>query len=179
MRKFVLVLAVLTACGAADCGKDAPGDRLARAAAESTAHLALPASFRPPADGTLTGAQIDKYVKVRRAAKGRTDAEASRAVGVDPDEFAWVRSRIVEGLLEADRRRVRAASEAVYGKTIASLRETRRAVRDPATARTVDEQIAGLERERLALRRPEAVPPALAANARLVATRRAEIDGPP
>lgn len=178
MRKIALVLAVGTACAAAGCGKDAPADRLARAA-QSTARLALPATFRPPADGALTGAHIDLYVKVRRAAKGRTDAEASRAVGVDPDEFAWVRSRIVEGLLEADRRRVRAASEAVYGKTIASLRETRRAVRDPATARSVDDQIAGLERERAALRRPEAVPPALAGNARLLAARRAEIDGPP
>ncbi|MDQ2870797.1 MAG: hypothetical protein M3S32_08650 [Acidobacteriota bacterium] len=178
MRKIALVVVFGTACAAAGCGRDAPADRLARAA-ESTARLALPTAFRPPPDGTLTGAQVDLYVKVRRAAKGRTDAEASRAVGVDPDEFAWVRSRIVEGLLEADRRRVRAASEVVYGKTIASLRETRRAVRDAATARTVDEQIAGLERERVQLRRPEAVPPALAANARLVAARRSEIDGPP
>ncbi len=179
MRRIPLTLLLAAAGAAAACGRGAPANRLARAAAASTERLAQPAVFRPPADGMLTEAQVDRYVKVRRAAKGRTDAEASRAVGVDPDEFAWVRSRIIEGLLEADRRRVRAASDEVYGRTIASLRETRRAVRDASIARTVDEQIAGLERERATLRRAEPVSPALTANARRVAARRAEIDGPP
>lgn len=181
MRRFRLALAPVAAAAAlaAACGRGAPADRLARAAAESTARLALPAAFRPPDDGVLTDGQIDRYIKVRRVARGRTDAEASRAVGVNPDEFAWVRSRIIEALLESDRRRVRAAAVEVYGKTISSLRETRRAVRDPATGRTVDEQIAGLERERATLRRAEPVTPALAANARRVAPRRAEIEGPP
>ncbi len=179
MRRIFPALALGTAALAAACGKGAPANRLARAAAESTARLAQRAAFRPPADGALTDRHVDLYVKVRRAAKGRTDADASRAVGVDPDEFAWVRSRIIEGLLEADRRRVRAASDEVYGKTIASLRETRRAVRDAATGRSVDEQIGGLERERATLRRAEPVSAALAANARRVAARRADIDGPP
>ena len=179
MRRIPLALVLGAAGAAVACGRGAPANRLARAAAESTARLAHPAAFRPPADGVLKEAQVDLYVKVRRAAKGRTDAEASRAVGVDSDEFAWVRSRIIEGLLEADRRRVRAASDEVYGKTIVSLRETRRAVRDASTGRTLDEQIAGLERERATLRRAEPVTPALAANARRVAARRADIDGPP
>ncbi|MEP6801690.1 MAG: hypothetical protein ABJC07_07125 [Acidobacteriota bacterium] len=179
MRRITLTLLFGAAGAAAACGRGAPADRLARAAAASTARLAQTAVFRPPADGMLTEAQVDRYVKVRRAAKGRTDAEASRAVGVDPEEFAWVRSRIIEGLLEADRRRVRSASDEVYGRTIASLRETRRAVREASIARSVDEQIAGLERERATLRRAEPVSPALAANARRVAARRGEIDGPP
>jgi hypothetical protein len=161
------------------CGNGTPAaQRLTRAAAES-ARRAVPVAFRPPADGLLTDAQIERYIRVRRAAKGRTDAQASRAVGVDPDEFAWIRARVAEALLESDRRRVRAASDEVYGKTIASLRETRRGIRDAATARSVDEQIAGLERERASIRKPETVAPAVGYNARKVAARRAEIDGPP
>jgi hypothetical protein len=161
------------------CGNDTPpARRLTRAAAQA-ARLAVPVVFRPPGDGLLTDAHIERYIRVRRAAKGRTDAQASRAVGIDPDEFAWIRARVAEALLESDRRRVRAASDEVYGKTIASLRETRRGIRDAATARSVDEQIAGLERERASIRRTETVAAAVASNARKVAPRRAELDGPP
>lgn len=169
----------IVAALAADCGKNAPSpEELARAAAAS-ARLAVPVAFQPPADGLLTDSQIDRYIRVRRAAKGSTDAEAARAVGVDPDEFAWVRARIAEALLEADRRRVRAASDEVYGKTIASLRETRRAVQDPSTTRSIDEQIVLLERERASIHRPEPLTLALAGNARRVAARRADIDASP
>lgn len=145
--------------------------------AVARAGLQVRAAFRPPADGLLTDAQIDRYVRVRRAAKGRSDEDAARAVGFDPDELAWVRTRVDEALLEADRRRVRAASDEVYGKTIATLRETRRAVHDEKDARALDEQIAGLERERATLRRPDTVSPALAANSKRVAARRADIEG--
>ena len=67
----------------------------------------------------------------------------------------------------------------MYAKTIAGLRETRKAVKDPREARGVDEQIAGLEKERAALRRPEEVPPSVMANSKRVAARRAEIEGRP
>jgi hypothetical protein len=175
-----VVALALSATLASRCGKEAPSRaRLARVAAESRARLASSLSFQSPADGLLTEAQIDRYVKVRRAAKGRSDEDASRAVGVDLDEFAWVRSRIFESLLEADRRRVRTAADEVFGRTIASLRETRKSARDAATVRSLDEQIAGLERERAGLRKPEPVSAAVAANARRVAVRRAEIDGLP
>jgi hypothetical protein len=98
---------------------------------------------------------------------------------VDPDEVAWVRARVDEALIEADSRRVRAASDEVYARTIASLRETRKSVRDAASARSVDEQIAGLERERATLRRPSSAPPAVIENARKVAARRADLESPP
>jgi hypothetical protein len=71
---------------------------------------------------------------------------------------------------------VRAASDTVYARTVASLRESRKSARDPATARTLDEQIAGLERERAAIRKPDAAPAAVLANARLVAGRRSDVD---
>lgn len=173
LRGLVLLAAV---SGAASCGKDVAARRTVPLTAVARAGLAARPGFQPPADGLLTDGQIDRYVRVRRAAKGRSDEDAARAVGVDPDELAWVRSRIDEALLESDRRRVRAASDEVYGKTIAALKETRRSVRDEKDGRTVDEQIAGLERERATLRRPDTVSPALAANSKRVAARRTEID---
>ena len=95
---------------------------------------------------------------------------------MDPDEFAWVRARIVEALVALDGSRVREESGETYARAIASLRETLKSVRDPRTSRTVESQIAALERERAGMRRSEALPPALAANVRKVAARRAELD---
>ena len=172
-------LAGAALASAASCGKDEAARRSAPLTAVAQAGVRLRLGFQPPADGLLTEAQIDRYVRVRRAAKGRPDPDAARAVGVDPDEFAWVRARVDEGLLEADRRRIRATSDEVYGKTIAALRETRKAVKEPKEARGLDEQIAGLERERAALRRADDVSPAVVANSRRVAARRAEIEGRP
>jgi hypothetical protein len=154
------------------CGRgEAPSAGKPAAAARVLAR-----QFKPPADGLLTDAQIDRFVAVRRAARGRTEADAARALRVDPEEHAWVRARVVEALTALDERRVRAASAETYARTLAQLQETRRAVRDPATAKALDEQIAGLERERSAWRKPGSLPPAVAANARRVEQRRAEIE---
>jgi len=163
------------------CGKDSrelravPRTAVARAGAGLEGRL----RFQPPADGLLTEAQLDRYVKVRRTSKGRSDRDAAGVVGADPDEVAWVRARVDEALLEADRRRIRASADEVYGKTLASLRETRKSVKDEKEGRALDEQIAGLERERAALRKADAVPPAIAANAKRVAARRAELEARP
>ncbi len=132
--------------------------------------------FRPPADGLLSNGQLDLYVRVRRAAHGRSDEDAARAVGADPEEFSWVRARIVEALVTLDTRRVRATAEETYARTLAALNETRKSVKDKDTLRTIDEQIAGLEKERASWKRAEALPAAVASNAARVAARRAEID---
>jgi hypothetical protein len=165
--------ALLLACAAAQaCGKtEAPA-----AAKRMAAHVVPVLQFAPPSDGLLTDAQIDRFVAVRRAARGRTEAEAARALGVDPDEHAWVRARILEAEVALNERRVRAISAETYARTLAQLHQTRGAVRDPATARSIDEQIAALERERSAWKKPEPLPPAVAANAKRVERRRAEIE---
>ena len=160
------------ACAAIACGK-------AEAPAAGKPVVALPAlvrHFTPPANGLLTEAELDRYVSVRRAARGRTEADAARALGVDPDEHAWVRARVVEALTALDERRVRAASAETYARTVAQLHETRKSVRDPETAKSIDEQIAGLERERAAWKKPAPLPPPVAANLRRVEKRRAEIE---
>lgn len=132
--------------------------------------------FRPPADGLLTDAQLDRYVRVRRAARGRTEVEAARAVGADLDEYAWVRARVVEALVALDEKKVRAASEETYAKTIAALRQARQESRDRVSQRTLDEQIAALERERGSLKQLDAVPVSVSLNAKRIAPRRAEIE---
>jgi hypothetical protein len=112
---------------------------------------------------------------VRRAARGRSEEEAARAVGADPEELAWVRSRVVEALVFLDTAQVRSASEGTYTRTIAAVKEAVKSVKDRETLRRLNEQIAQLERERASLKPPEA-PPAVAANARRVATRRADVE---
>ena len=136
----------------------------------------LPPRFEPPPDGLLTDRHLDLYGKVRRAARDRSESDAARALGVDPDEFAWVRARIVEALVALDATRVRDASAQTYTHAIASLRTTLKSVRDPAIARTVESQIAALERERSGLRQADPLPAALAANSRKVAARRTELE---
>lgn len=138
--------------------------------------IAARAGFEPPADRLLTPRHLDLYVKVRRAAKDRSDADAARALGVDSDEYAWVRARIVEAVVAADEARVRTAAAGTYDRTLASLRKTLEAVRDRETARTIQSEIAALERERAGMRRPDPLPNDVAANARLVASRRAELE---
>lgn len=132
--------------------------------------------FEPPADRLLTGRHLDLYVRVRRAAKDRSEADAARALGVDPDEFAWVRARIIEALVAQDEARVRSGAAGTYDRTIASLRKTLESVRDRETSRTIQAQIAALERERGGMRRPDPLPSDIAANARLVGSRRAELE---
>jgi len=163
--------AVCLAAGA--CGRNSPRKPTARAGLPG---IPVVIRFKPPADGLLTDAQIDRYVRARRAARGRSDEEASRAVGVDPEEFGWVKTRIVEALVALDTAQLRTAAEATYGRTIASLKESARSVKDRETLRRMEEQIAALERERGSLKAGDKPPAAVAANARRVAPRRAEIE---
>ena len=132
--------------------------------------------FHPPADGLLTEGQLDRYVRVRRAARGRSEEETARAVGVDPEELAWVRSRVVEALVSLDTAQVRSAADGTYARTIAAVREAAKSVKNPETLRRLNEQIALLERERASLKSPESPPAAVAANARRVAARRADLE---
>jgi hypothetical protein len=97
-------------------------------------------------------------------------------VGVHPEEFAWVRSRVVEALVLLDTAQVRSGAEATYARTIASLKEAARSVKDRETLRRLNEQVNLLERERANLKAPEAPPAAVAANARRLALRRADLE---
>ena len=172
---FLAALAIGISAGA--CRREKAGKAIATVSrAAASAEAALRPEFVPPADRLLTDRHLDLYVKVRRAARDRSESDAARALGIDPDEFAWVRARIVEALVALDEARVRQAASETYARTIASLRQTLRSVRDPQTARAVEGAIAGLERERAGIRVPDPLPADVAANARKVAGRRAELE---
>lgn len=129
--------------------------------------------FRPAPDGLLTDAQVALFLEVRRTASGRLEA-STRASGYDPEELAWVRARIVEALLALDTRQGVEAALDSYAKSIADLRETRRATRDAKASARVDMEIAALERDRASLRKG-GFPPSTLKNAARIAPRRAEI----
>jgi hypothetical protein len=164
---------VVCAVSLAACRREKAGDPTPATRAPA---IGGPTRFEAPADRLLTSRHLDLYVRVRRAAKDRSDADAARALGVDPDEFAWVRARIVEAVVAGDEARVRAAAAGTYDRTIASLRGTLEGVRDRETARTIQAQVAALERERAGMRRPDPLPNDVAANVRLVGNRRAELE---
>ena len=170
-RAILALVLVMTALPAAACRRLETRDL---DAVRALRVRALP-RFRPPADGVFTAAQLDAFLRVRRAAGNRTEAQAASALGADPVEIAWVRARIVEGLLALEARQVTDAAFESYGGAIARLREARRSTRDPKTAARLDVEIAGLERERASLRKGEPPAPASLKNAARLAPRRAEL----
>ncbi len=170
-RSCRILLLAVAACGRREQAASLDAVRALRSRVEGR--------FEPPADGHLTEAQIDLYLRVRReAGPAGSNVEAGRVLGALPGEFAWVRGRIVEGLLALDAQKVTSAALESYGKSIAALRDVRRRVADsaPRDAAKLDGQIAALERERATLRASEAVAPGAAANAARIARRRTEIE---
>jgi hypothetical protein len=137
----------------------------------------LEGRFVPPADGRLTDAQIDMFLRVRKAAVTEgSDSEAAMRLTVSPAEFDWVRARILEALLALDSRQASAAVFDAYGHAIEALREARRGAVDRASAAKVEGEIAAFERERATLRRPDPLAAVVAANSARVEKRRAEIE---
>jgi hypothetical protein len=178
-RAIVLLVAGTVGLCDLSCRRERTGGGAAPTSGPPAAAGPLRPQFQPPANRLLTDRHLDVYVKVRRAARDRSEADAARALGIDSDEFAWVRARVVEALVALDEAHVRQQSSETYARTIASLRQTLKSVRDPETARTVEAQIAGLERERTGMRASDPLPADVAANARKVAGRRAELEAAP
>ncbi len=172
-RATTTFLALALAAGAAACKRDEPGRLNPVRAIRSR----VEPGFRPPADGRLTAARLDTYVRVRRAVRGAaSDADAARGLGVDPAEYDWIRGRIIEALAVLDSRRVAESGQESYGRAVESLRAARESAADPKTAERIDAEIGALERERAQLRRPDPVAPAALSNAALVEAKRAEIE---
>jgi hypothetical protein len=172
-RGAALILAIALAAAAGACKRAEPGGLDPVRAIRGR----LEPRFRTPADGRLTDAQIETYLRVRRAVRGTASEEAAaHALGVDPAEVDWVRGRIIEAFSLLDSRRVAESGTEAYTRAIASLRQARATAGDPRTAAKLDAEIAGAERERAALKRPDPAPRAAAANAARLAPRRAEIE---
>ena len=172
-RAFAILSAAWLLLGGIGCG------RTERASAEAVRAVRsrLEPRFEPPADARLTDAQIDMYIRVRRAAgdSGST-AQAARQLGGSPGEFDWVRSRIIEALIALDSRQATAAAVEGYNRALATLREARRGAMNAASANRIESEIAALERERQTIRRPDPFNAVVAVNAARIEKRRAEIE---
>jgi hypothetical protein len=191
----ILAVALLAACrGRAPSPKPRPRPSARPIEAER---------YKPPADGRLQPAQIDLYVRVlQKEAEHRSpppapdesrrsgmslatgvdvflapDTAAARELGINTEEFAWVKERIVEAETAIEARDNLEAALETYRRSLATLRATREKVEDPKIQATLDSQIASLEQESARTRR-ELVQPSSAAskaNEQLVSRRRAEI----
>ena len=129
--------------------------------------IVLVRKFSPPADGLLTDTQIDRYIARApgRARANRRRRRAGRSASTPTSSPGCGR-----GCSRPPSRSTRSGSAPPPPRPTRArspqLHETRAAVRDAATLRTIDEQIAALEKERAAWKKPEPPPPAIAANAR-------------
>jgi hypothetical protein len=159
--------------------------------------------YTPPADGRLRAEQIGLYVRVlRREAERRApppppaearksgmslehgidvflppDTAAARDLGINTEEFAWVKERIVETETALDARDNLRASLETYRRSLATLRSTRDKVADRKIRATLDSQMTALEQESARTRRELAQQPSPASqfNQELVARHRDEI----
>lgn len=158
-------------------------------------------AYRPPADAILTVAQVEAFLKVREATVrsysspgGRAPLEgeegisratlaraaemrAARQLSVPPEEYLWVRERILEAEAAAVTASLNADVLALLDKTLVSLRNRRSSAPDEASRQLLDEQIASFEAEAVRVRREagEKEPEAIRANLRVLAPYRQKI----
>lgn len=151
-------------------------------------------AYRPPADAILTVAQVEAFLKVREAtirsysspaARAPLEGEegisratlarasemrAARQLAVPPEEYLWVRERILEAEAAASTAKLNADVLALLGKTLTSLRSRRPSAPDEASRQLLDEQIASFEAEAVRVRREagEKEPEAIRANLRVL-----------
>lgn len=194
---FPLVVAL--AFGAGACREASPGGGAGRDSRRPS--LTEREAYRPPADAILTVAQIEAFLKVREATirsysspGGRAPLEgeegisratqaraaemrAARQLAVPPEEYLWVRERILEAEAAAVTASLNADVLALLEKTLASLRNRRSSAPDEASRQLLDEQIASFEAEAVRVRREagEKEPEAIRANLKILAPYRQKI----
>ena len=192
-------LVATLALGAGAC-REAPSGGSADRGARRPA-LTEREAYRPPADAILTVAQIEAFLKVREATvrsysspgaraplegeegiSGATLARASemraaRQLAVPPEEYLWVRERILEAEAAAITAKLNADVLALLDKTLASLRARRPSAPDDASRKLLDEQIASFEAEAVRVRREagEKEPEAIRANLKVLGPYRQRI----
>jgi len=194
---FPLVAAL--ALGAGACRDSASGE----SRPEETRRPALSEreGYRPPDDAILTATQVEDFLKVQEAtvrtfsAPGEpvplegeegisratlaraAEMRAARRLAVPPEEYLWVRERILEAEAAAATARLNADVLALLDRTLSSLRERRPSAPDEASVRLLDEQIASFEAEAARVRREaaEKEPEAIRANLKVLGPYRQKI----
>ncbi|MBK8598072.1 MAG: hypothetical protein IPN83_21345 [Holophagales bacterium] len=194
---FPLVVALVLGGGA--CREASPAQSPDREARRPP--LTEREAYRPPADSILTVAQVEAFLKVRdatirsysspgaraplegeegisRATLARAaEMRAARQLAVPPEEYLWVRERILEAEAASITAKLNADVLALLEKTLASLRTRRLAAPDDASRQLLDGQIASFEAEAVRVRREagEKEPEAVRANLMLLGPWRQRI----
>lgn len=161
----MILAAVVTAAALTGCRRDATpagGPAPAPRAAEAPRP-----SYRPPADGKLTKAQVEAYLGVLEKVKLETsrrppgsvlapgdplntesaDVAAARARGWNIAEYLWVRERVLEAEAAGLGDRLMASHLAMLERTLAELRTRRSSAPDEGSKKLLAEQIANFEAE--------------------------------
>jgi hypothetical protein len=193
VRVSILSAGLLAALFAAACRDAPPSPGFPLESRRSG--LAERESYRPPADGVLTAAQVETLLKVREttlrfasrpgprvplegeegisgAAEARaSEIRAARALSVPVEEYLWVRERILEAEAAALTAKLNADVLALLGKTLDTLRDRRRTAPDEDSRQVLDGQIASFEAEAARVRREagETEPASVRANRKVLA----------
>lgn len=200
---FVLALALgLGVAGASACGGGssgaAGGGPGSPAGGDPQRSDRVRETYRPPADGRVTRAQVEAYERVLGAAvesmkahppqrsagtslgEGETapDVAAARRERIDPEEYLWVRERVLEAEASVATARLNSDAIAILERTLAELRLRRSAAADEGSRKLLDEQVGifsgEVERLRREAREPE--PPSVRENVKLLEPRRARLE---
>lgn len=195
MRAPLVIAGLFAALAASGCGDDmSSGEAPVESRRSGTVERE---SYRPPDDGVLTAAQVERFLKVREAAlrapaaparpgdegiSGATEARAAeltaaRSLSVPVEEYLWVRERILEAEAAALTAKLNSDVLALLEKTLASLRERRPSAPDDASRKLLDEQIASFEAEaaRVRVEAGEKEPDSVSANLKVLAPFRQKL----
>ncbi len=192
-----LLVAVTLALAAGACGRSETAPEASKAA--GPAFETRVESYRPPADGRLVPGQIEKYIEVRTRASQRAarpvpeppeqqglgdallatppDLEAARALGVNTEEYLWVKEKIHE----AEGARLAAKLDADFidllTKNLATLAKRRAEAQDEPSRKLLSEQLATFENElsRVKSEQKELEPEDVRANMRILVPFRARL----
>lgn len=152
--------------------------------------------YEPPADAKLTPAQVAMYLGIQRAMVTRLrggasapqaenapldtglDEKLARESGANPEEYLWVRGRVLDARLARSQRALHAPLAALLEKSRAELEKSRSVAADDRTRAVVEEQLraveAEIERERQ--REKPREEPSTTANLALLERHLAELD---
>ncbi len=159
---LVLPAALTAACGRPSSPPRAPGEAAAPRPTEPPR-----ATYKAPADGRLTKAQVEAFLGVleqlkadrsRRAAAapasptdpldlGAPDVAAAQARGLNPAEYVWVREKVLEAEAAALSERLNASHLAMLERALGELKTRRATAPDEGSKKLLSEQIANFEAE--------------------------------
>src|SRR4030095_12202991 len=146
--------------------------------------------YKPPADGRLTGRQVEMYLDVRRreqkirqvakaagdlAELATADLRAAQELGYNPKEYSWVRDRVLEAEMLQTAQALNqqmAEGRQAFLKALESRPDT---ATEPAARAEIERQIAELRRN--AAEDPPGGDPDKRYNTELIARYKAELDG--